>query len=81
MKPIFYTFLVLSLSLQTMRLILDQGRLPPGSTIATIGSFLPSPFSDLVIGFVRYRIIFMDLFEDFSALLFGLGIMYWLKTR
>jgi flagellar biosynthesis component FlhA len=80
-QPIFYTFLALSLSLQAVRLILDQGRPPPGSTVATIGSFLPPPFSDVLIGFARYRIIFTDLLEDFSVLLFGLGLMYWLKTR
>ena len=80
-KPIFYTFIVFSLSLQALRLILDQGKPLPGSTIATIGSFLPHPFGTILVGFARYRMIFTDLLEDFSALLFGIGLMYWFKTR
>ena len=81
LKPIFYTFVVFSLSLQALRLILDQGRPLPGSTIATIGSFLPHPFGTALIGFARYRMILTDLLQDFAVLLFGMGIMYWLKTR
>jgi hypothetical protein len=81
LKPIFYTFIALSLSLQAFRLVLDQGRPPPGSTIAKIGSFLPHPFSTVLISFARYRMILTDLFEDFSALLVGLAVMYWFKTR
>jgi GET complex subunit GET2 len=80
-KPIFYTFIVFSLSLQALRLILDQGRPLPGSIIATIGSVLPDPFGTVLIGFARYRMILTDLWEDFAVLLFGMGIIYWLKTR
>ena len=46
-----------------------------------IGSFLPHPFGTVLVGFARYRMIFTDLLEDFCALVFGLGLMYWLKTR
>jgi hypothetical protein len=46
-----------------------------------IGSFLPHPLGTILISFARYRMIFTDLLEDFSALVFGLGLMYWLKTR
>jgi hypothetical protein len=81
MKPIFYTFIVISLSLQAFRLILEKGKPLPGSTIATVGSFLPHPFGTILIGFARYRMILTDLLEDFAALLFGMGLMYWLKTR
>jgi GET complex subunit GET2 len=79
-QPIFYTFIVFSLSLQALRLVLDHGRPLPGSKIATIGSFLPHPFGTVLIGFARYRMIFTDLVEDFATFMFGLGIMYWFKT-
>ena len=71
---------MLSLSLQALRLILDQGKPLPGSMVATIGSFLPDPFGTILIGIARYRMILTDLLEDFAALIFGLGMMYWIKT-
>lgn len=46
-----------------------------------VGSFLPHPFGTVLVGFARYRMIFTDFLEDFCALVFGLGLMYWLKTR
>jgi hypothetical protein len=48
--------------------------------VATIGSFLPDPFGMILVGIARYRMILTDLLEDFAALLFGLGMMYWVKT-
>ena len=71
----------MSLSLQSLRLIIDQGKPLPGSVVATIGSFLPRPIGTVLIGFARYWMILTDFLEDFVALLFGLGIMYWFKTR
>jgi hypothetical protein len=67
--------------LQALRLILDKGRPVPGSWIATIGSFLPHPFGTALFSFARYRVILTDVLEDFSALLFGMALMFWLKTR
>ena len=46
-----------------------------------IGSFLPHPLGTILISLARYRMILTDLLEDLSALVFGLGLMYWLKTR
>ena len=80
-KPIFYTFVTVSLSLQALRLILDRGRPVSGSIIASIGSFLPHPFGTALVGFARYRMILTDLLEDFSLLLVGLALMYWFKIR
>jgi hypothetical protein len=73
--------MVFSLSVQALRLILEKGRPFPKSIIAKIGSFLPHPFSTALIGFARYYAIVKDLLEDFSALLFGMALIYWLKTR
>ena len=81
LKPIFYTFMACSFSLQAIRLILEGGRPLPGSMVATIGSFLPHPFGTALVSFARYRLIFTDVLEDFAALIFGLALMYWFKTE
>jgi len=80
LKPIFYTFIVCSFSVQAIRVILEGGRPLPGSVVATIGSFLPHPFGTALVGFARYRLILTDVLEDFAALIFGLALMYWFKT-
>jgi hypothetical protein len=53
----------------------------PGSTIASIGSFLPHPFGTVLVSFARYRMIFTDIVEDFSLLLVGLALTFYFTAK
>jgi uncharacterized protein (DUF697 family) len=46
----------------------------PSSILATIAGILPSPFSDAILVFMRYRLIWTAMVNDLSVVVFIVGL-------
>ncbi|KAG9292703.1 hypothetical protein G9A89_008291 [Geosiphon pyriformis] len=69
-QSLFWYFAVLELLLQSSRILLQQERTFHGSNIGKLVSRLPSPFSEVLIVLMRYRLIWNSLWEDITVLVF-----------
>ncbi|KAG0350927.1 hypothetical protein BGZ54_003528, partial [Gamsiella multidivaricata] len=72
--PMFWYFVTMELMLQSARMYLQGITASPSSTLGTIAGFLPSPFSDVVRVFMRYRLIWTSMANDMSVIVFIIGM-------
>ncbi|KAG0304326.1 hypothetical protein BGZ98_005656 [Dissophora globulifera] len=72
--PVFWYFITMELILQSTRMFLHGVTATPSSTLGTIAGFLPSPFSDAIQIFMRYRLIWSSLVSDLSVVVFIVGL-------
>lgn len=79
LPTIFYMFMTTELVLQTSRYFMDQGKLPASGILATVGNFLPPPYSGYVRLISRYSAIWTTIVTDAMVIVFVLGFTAWLK--
>ncbi|KAG0237840.1 hypothetical protein BGW42_008461 [Actinomortierella wolfii] len=72
--PAFWYFVTIELILQSTRMFVHGVAAPPSSTLGTIAGFLPSPFSDAIHVFSRYRLIWKSLVDDMAVIVFIVGM-------
>ncbi|KAI1300970.1 hypothetical protein EDD11_005912 [Mortierella claussenii] len=72
--PVFWYFITMELILQTTRMVLHGVTASPSSTLGTVAGFLPSPFSDAIRIFMRYRLIWSSMVNDLTVVVFIVGL-------
>ncbi|RHZ76043.1 hypothetical protein Glove_208g39 [Diversispora epigaea] len=70
---LFWYFITIELILQSTRLFLQKEKVFQGSVLGNLATRLPSPFSDILVVFLRYNLIWKCLLEDACVLVFIIG--------
>ncbi|CAG8435515.1 5754_t:CDS:2 [Diversispora eburnea] len=73
LAPLFWYFITIELILQSSRLFLQKEKSFQGSVLGNLAARLPSPFSDVLVVFLRYNLIWKCLLEDACVLVFIIG--------
>jgi len=73
-QPVFWYFVTMELVLQSTRMFVHGMTASPSSILGTIAGLLPSPFSDAILVFMRYRLIWTSMLNDLSVVVFIVGL-------